>query len=372
MLNQDELKRYNRHIILPEVGIEGQEKLKQAKVLVIGAGGLGCPVLQYLTAAGVGSIGIVDYDTVDVSNLQRQILYDVYDVGKSKVDCAINKLSKQNPFVHFTAHKIQLSNQNALETLLPYDLVIDGTDNFPTRYLVNDACLLLNKPLVYGSINRFEGQVSVFNLGTETEKQGPSYRCLFPQPPAAEDVPNCSEAGVLGVLPGIVGSLQANEAIKVITGIGNPLSGKLFIINALNMQCYTIEFERDKNLKPFTLEQFNQNDYELFCNGTPANAIKEISVNELNELLRVGKSNLQLLDVREPGEQPYVDILDDLKIPLNKVLENKQLIHPQKKVIVFCKSGARGKLAIQQLQQAGFNNLYNLKGGVMEWLKQNE
>lgn len=371
MLSKNEIQRYSRHILLSEIGISGQEKLKHAKVLVIGAGGLGCPVLQYLTAAGVGTLGIVDFDSVDISNLQRQILYSVNDIGKSKVDCAVQRLSGQNPFVKFISHRVQISNQNALEIIKEYDLVIDGTDNFPTRYLVNDACVLLNKPLVYGSINRFEGQVSVFNYSNNKKENGPTYRCLFPEPPSSADVPNCSEAGVLGVLPGIVGALQANEAIKIITGIGDVLSGKLFMINALTLQNYTIAFERNETLaNSVSLEQFKKNDYELFCNGSPTTASKEITSIELHQLLAVDRTAIQLIDVREVNEQPFVNALKELHIPLNSIIKNAGQIDPQKKVIVFCKTGVRSNHAIQALQkEKGMNNLYNLKGGVVEWLK---
>lgn len=371
MLDQDEIKRYSRHILLSEIGISGQEKLKQAKVLVIGAGGLGCPVLQYLTAAGVGTLGIVDFDKVDASNLQRQILYGVDDIGKSKTDCAIQRLSGQNPYVKFISYNKQLSNQNALEIIKNYDMVIDGTDNFPTRYLVNDACVLLNKPLIYGSINKFEGQVSVFNYLIAKKKYGPTYRCLFPNPPSAAEVPNCSEAGVLGVLPGIIGTLQANETIKIITGIGDVLSGKLFMINALTLQNYTIAFERDETVaNAVSLEQFKKNDYELFCNGSPAADNKEITVIELYQLLSGDRTAIQIIDVRELNEQPIVNALKELHIPLNSIIKNAGEIDTQKKVIVFCKTGVRSHHAIQLLQkEKGFNNLYNLKGGVLEWFK---
>jgi adenylyltransferase/sulfurtransferase len=371
MLSKEELKRYDRHILLSEIGISGQEKLKNAKVLVIGAGGLGCPVLQYLTAAGIGTIGIVDFDVVDESNLQRQILYSIDDIGKLKVDCAINKLSRQNLFVNFSAYNTQLSNQNALEIIEKYDIVIDGTDNFPTRYLVNDACVILNKPLIYGSINKFEGQVSVFNYSGSKNKKGPTYRCLFPEPPSAADVPNCSEAGVLGVLPGIVGSFQANEVIKIITGIGDVLFGKLLMINALSMQFYTIAFERNETAaNSITLQHFKNNDYELFCNGSYLKLNNEITVMELHQLLINDRNSVQLVDVREVGEQPFVEILKEINIPLNIIIKNADQINTSKKVIVFCKSGVRSTAAIQKLQtEKGLNNLFNLKGGVMEWLE---
>lgn len=371
MLNQDEIKRYSRHILLSEIGVAGQEKLKLAKVLVIGAGGLGCPVLQYLTAVGIGTLGVLDFDSVDESNLQRQILYGIEDIGKSKVDCAINRLSGQNPHVHFVSYNVQLTNQNALEIINNYDIIVDGTDNFPTRYLVNDACVLLNKPLVSGSINKFEGQVSVFNYSNNKKEKGPTYRCLFPEPPASADVPNCSEAGVLGVLPGIVGAFQANEAIKIITGIGDVLSGKLFMINALTLQNYTIAFERDETLaNAVSIEQFKKNDYELFCNGSPSATTKEITVTELHQLLSADRAVIQIVDVREVNEQPVVNALKELHIPLNTIIKNAEKMDTQKKIIIFCKTGARSNHAIQILQkEKGMNNLYNLKGGVVEWLK---
>ena len=252
-----------------------------------------------------------------------------------------------------------------------YDLVIDGSDNFPTRYLVNDACVLLNKPLVYGSVNRFEGQVSVFNYSANKNEKGPTYRCLFPSPPSADSVPNCSEAGVLGVLPGIVGSFQANEAIKLITGIGEVLSGKLFMINALTMQFYTIAFDRDHTVADaVTVDQFKKNDYDLFCNGKSSENKNELSASELFQILTDNRDSIQLLDVRELNEQPFVESLKELHIPLNKILENAGQIDSIKKVIVYCKSGARSNHAIQILQnEKGLENLYNLKGGVMEWLK---
>src|ERR1035437_5209301 len=305
MLTKEEINRYSRHIIMPEIGIEGQEKLKQAKVLVVGAGGLGCPVLQYLTAAGVGIIGIVDDDIVDETNLQRQVLYNKEETGKQKADVAAKKLKLQNQNVHLISHILHLTSANALEIISHYDLVIDGSDNFPTRYLVNDACVMLNKPLVFGSIFKFEGQVSVFNY-----KNGPTYRCLFPEPPI--DSPNCAEIGVLGVLPGIIGTLMANEALKIILGIGEILSGKLFVLDALNFQTQIISFEKDpENLKISSLI-----DYDNFCtpplsHGSPPSPLeragvrqgeaKEISVLELKQLLD-SKKDFQLIDVREVSE----------------------------------------------------------------------
>ena len=269
MLNKDELIRYQRQLQLHELGMSGQRKLKQARVLVIGAGGLGCGVLQYLVAAGVGKIGIVDFDTVALSNLQRQVIYTTEDIGKSKVDCAIRHLAKQNHDVALQGFPLELNNKNAIEIFSAYDIVVDGTDNYSTRYLVNDACVLLDKPLVYGAVYRFEGQVSVFNH-TNKNGKGPTYRCLFPEPPVGDGLMNCSETGVLGVVPGMIGVIQANETIKLITGIGEQLSGRLLVINSLTMELKTILFERNKevlNAMPADVKAFEEYDYKLFCSS---------------------------------------------------------------------------------------------------------
>jgi molybdopterin/thiamine biosynthesis adenylyltransferase/rhodanese-related sulfurtransferase len=366
-LSKEETKRYARHLLLNELGTEGQLKLKQAKVLVIGAGGLGCPVLQYLTAAGVGTIGVVEFDVVDETNLQRQILYTVEDVGKPKIECAIGRLSKQNNLVKFIPYPYPITNKNALNIIKEYDVVIDGTDNFSTRYMVNDACVILNKTLVYGSISRFEGQVSVFNYPHKSGLRSPSYRCLFPEPPSPENSPNCSEVGVLGVLPGIIGSMQANEAIKIISGIGEVLSGKLFMMNVLNMETYTVAYASNPEVMTFSPEEFEEMDYDYFCNSF-LDEVNEITALQLKGLLHKS-NNIQLLDVREINEYPQVESLSDLKIPFNQLLKHADKISSEKQVIVFCKSGARSKAAIQQLKkEIGFNNLYNLKGGVDAWL----
>lgn len=269
MLSKTELIRYQRQLQLKEIGSSGQQKLKQAKVLVIGAGGLGCAVLQYLAAAGVGHIGIVDFDTVNASNLQRQVLYTTEDIGQLKVNCAIRQLSKQNEFIELQGFPLELNNQNAIDIFSTYDIIVDGTDNYSTRYMVNDACILLNKPLIYGAVYRFEGQISVFNYTSNTNEKGPTYRCLFPEPPATDAFLNCTETGVLGVLPGIIGIMQANEVIKTITGIGEVLSGKLMIVNTLSMQTEIISFDRNKDAiaaAPVSQEQFQNYDYKLFCN----------------------------------------------------------------------------------------------------------
>ncbi len=348
-MTAEELKRYNRHIILPEIGIEGQDKLKAARVLVIGAGGLGCPVLQYLTAAGLGHIGIFDDDAVDESNLQRQILFNVNDVGKPKVISAIEKLRLQNPYCNFTPYQTRLNTANALDIMGGYDIVVDGSDNFPTRYLVNDACVILNKPLVFGSVFKFEGQVAVFNF-----KGSATYRCLYPEPPSSEEVPNCSEIGVLGVLPGIVGLLQANEVIKMVTGVGEVLVNQLLRFDALSMSFETFSFSLSQGnllIKGFS-------NYEQFCgvNG------KEITVEELKEKIRL-KEDIQIIDVREPEEYSARNI-NALLIPLKDLGRRLDLIRKDVPVIVHCQSGIRSKKAIDLLHDKGYNNVYSLKGGI--------
>jgi sulfur-carrier protein adenylyltransferase/sulfurtransferase len=357
MLSQDELKRYNRHIILQEFGLEGQEKLKAAKVLVIGSGGLGSPVLLYLAAAGVGTIGIVDDDIVGESNLQRQILFDIEDVGASKALTAERKLKNLNPFINIISYPKRLNSSNALEIIKDFDIVVDGSDNFSTRYLCNDACVILNKPLVFGSIFKFEGQVTVFNYNN-----GPTYRCLFPEPPLAGEVPNCSQIGVLGVLPGIIGSLQANEVIKVITGIGEVLRGKLFVIDLLKMKSQTYKFSKNP-------ENGNINkliDYEEFCNERPSNEISEIDVFVLQEMIEKGEE-FDLLDVRNPYEVEICEI-GGTNIPLDTLENNVSMISRDKKTIVYCHYGSRSLSAIQLLQKKyGFNNLLNLRGGINDW-----
>ena len=372
MLNKEEINRYSRHLLLPEIGIAGQEKLKGAKVLVIGAGGLGCPALLYLTAAGVGEIGIIDFDKIEDSNLQRQVLYYADDIGKPKAQVAAERLSKQNPFIKFNCYPVQISNQNALDIISDYDVIIDGTDNFATRYLVNDACVLMNKPLVYGSIYKFEGQVSVFNYTDSYANLGPTYRCLFPEPPKPGSTPNCSEIGVLGVLPGIIGTLQATEAIKIITGIGKPLSGKLLLVDALAMNFSAIEISRNNdwmNTAPQNREEFLKIDYEYFCGNKELKPlIRTVSVNEFKLMLE-NNADIQIIDVREPYEYPQIDDFTCIQIPLTKLIEKIHLISKDKKVVVFCKSGARSKRAIELLERDfGFTNLYNLEGGVMEWI----
>ncbi len=359
MLSTEELKRYNRHIILEEVGKAGQEKLKMAKVLVIGTGGLGCPVLQYLTAAGVGTIGIVDFDVVDHSNLQRQILFDVNDIGHPKAEVARKKLSAQNPFVQFNVHQEKLTSSNALALFEQYDIVVDGSDNFPTRYLTNDACVITGKPLVFGSIFKFDGQVAVFNYN-----DGPTYRCLFPAPPDPGSVPNCAQIGVIGVLPGLIGTIQANEVIKLITGIGEPLSGKLLIMDALTMETNLFAVARNANNAQIT----ELIDYEDFCGlNTPFHeTMQEMTSQELAERLEQG-DDIQLLDVREPFEYEICH-LDAELMPLSTISNRVADIPRNVPVVVYCHHGMRSAAAITTLQQEyGFNNLYNLIGGIHDW-----
>jgi len=352
-MTTEELKRYNRHIILPEIGLEGQMKLKQAKVLVIGAGGLGCPVLQYLTGAGVGTLGIVDDDKVDESNLQRQILYHTNDVGRPKAEVAAERLKAQNPFCEFKVYGARLTAANAVDVLSGYDIVVDGSDNFPTRYLVGDACVMLNKPLVFGSVFKFEGQVAVFNFNGSA-----TYRCLFPQPPNAEEVPNCSDIGVLGVLPGIVGLLQANEVIKMITGVGEVLAGKLLRFDALSVNFETFEFA----LNPENRKINSFADYDMFCGV----GVSEISADELKEKIN-RHERIQIIDVREPAEYEVKNI-GALSIPLRQLAENLDKIERDIPVVVHCQGGSRSKKAVALLKEHGFDNAVSLKGGIAEFI----
>ena len=363
--SKDELTRYSRHIILPEFGEDGQAKLRKAKVLVIGAGGLGSPLLLYLTAAGIGTIGIVDFDKIELSNLQRQLLFSEDDVGKSKTQSAYARLKSLNSNVKFKLYEEKLTTDNALEIIKDYDVVADGTDNFPTRYLVNDACVLLDKPNVYGSIYRFEGQVSVFNYKDKEGVIGPNYRDLFPEPPPPNMVPNCAEGGVLGVLAGIVGSMQASEVIKVITGIGSTLSGRLFIIDTFSFETQTVKLR--KSAKENTISELI--DYEEFCgmnNNASPYEVKEISVHELNDMIQKEES-FQLIDVRTAFENHVANIGGDL-MPLEEIVKHIDEISRTKQVILYCKVGIRSMEAILHLQGVyDFSNLYNLKGGINAW-----
>lgn len=367
-LNASEYARYSRHLILPEVGLEGQRKLKAAKVLMIGTGGLGSPLGLYLAAAGVGRIGIVDFDVVDESNLQRQIIHGTADVGRPKIDSARDRLLDINPNTQIDAYETRLTSENALELFLKYDVIVDGTDNFPTRYLVNDACVLTGKPNVYGSIFRFEGQASVFWAA-----HGACYRCLYPEPPPPGLVPSCAEGGVLGVLPGIVGTIQANEVIKVILGAKDILLNRLLLLDAWKMSFRELKLRKDPNC-PICGDNPKIRgliDYEEFCglNQPPADTpvLEEITATELNDLA-AKNSEVQIIDVREPHEYEIAKIPNAKLIPLGEIVKRASEIDPSRTAILHCKGGVRSANAIGLLKQAGFTgNLINLKGGITAW-----
>src|SRR5881396_161807 len=370
-LTNDEIKRYSRHLILPEVGVEGQRKLKASKVLCIGAGGLGSPVAMYLTAASVGTLGIVDFDVVDFSNLQRQILHGTPDVGRSKLASAKDRLQALNPNVDVVTHEMAISSENALKLFEPYDVIVDGTDNFPTRYLVNDACVLTGKPNAYGSIFRFEGQASVF-----ATKEGPCYRCLYPEPPPPGLVPSCAEGGVLGVLPGMIGVIQATEAIKLILGVGEPLIGRFLIYDALRMRFRELKLRKDPDCPvcgthPSVTELI---DYEQFCGITPAapepvavNNATEITSVELKQRLDRGEKP-RIIDVREPNEYQINRIPGSALIPLGDVPKRYGELNPDEELVVHCKSGVRSAKAADFLRSVGFKRVLNLKGGILDWV----
>jgi len=353
--------RYARHLSIPEIGPTGQQKLLDAKVLVVGAGGLGSPVLQYLAAAGVGTLGILDFDRVDESNLQRQVLFGMSDLGRLKAEAAADRLCNLNPDIEICAINQRLTSENALTLFEPYDLVIDGSDNFPTRYLVNDTCVLLGKPFVYGAIFRFEGQVAFFNAALAGEKRSSTYRDLFPEPPDPGSVPSCAEAGVLGVLPGIVGSFQANEAIKWITGIGDLLVNKMLHFDAKTYAVHIIQLPVGN--APRITELM---DYEAFCQSKIHMEIREITVQQLAKMQQEGE-DYQLIDVREPYETE-ISTLDGLLIPPAQIESRKDEIQEEGTVVLHCRSGKRSANAIAYLQQKfGYQNLYNLKGGILAW-----
>jgi sulfur-carrier protein adenylyltransferase/sulfurtransferase len=373
--SKEELERYSRHLIIPEFNIEGQKKLKQARVLVVGTGGLGAPLLLYLTAAGVGTIGIVDFDIVDKSNLQRQVLFTTKDVGRPKVEAAQERLTALNPHVKFEIFNTRLESSNALDIISRFDVVADGTDNFPTRYLVNDACVLAGKVNVFASIFRFEGQASVFNYLFPDGTRGPNYRDLFPTPPPPGLVPSCAEGGVIGVLPGILGSIQANEVIKVISGVGEPLAGRFFQFDAaeFNTRIFKISKDPENPLTGVNPTQSELIDYEFFCginlNQTTMDNHEsngQLPVSTLNEWIKSGK-DFQLIDVREPYEWDIANIGGTL-IPKGEILKHLSEIEKEKDVVVMCRSGKRSQDVINLLkQEAGFTNLHNLKGGILAW-----
>ncbi len=371
-LSPDELRRYQRHLTLPEVGVEGQKKLKAASVLLIGAGGLGSPLALYLAAAGVGRLGLVDFDVVDVTNLQRQVLYGTKDVGRSKLASARDRLLDLNPYVQLDLHEIRLTSDNALALLADYDLVADGTDNFPTRYLVNDASVLTGTPNVYASIFQFEGQVSVFGV-----PEGPCYRCLYPEPPPPGLVPSCAEGGVLGILPGFVGTLQATEVIKLLLGVGEPLVGRLLLIDALSTTFRTLKVRKNPECPICgahpTLTKLI--DYEVFC-GLPANgaapsaeqAVPEVTVHDLKARRDLGEAPF-VLDVRKPFEAEIASLGADQLIPVEELADrlDEVLARRDQEIVVHCRSGARSARAVRLLHEAGFTRAVNLQGGVLAW-----
>ncbi|MEX6690560.1 HesA/MoeB/ThiF family protein [Danxiaibacter flavus] len=348
MLSQKEQARYQRQLILPEIGVPGQLKLQAAKVLVIGAGGLGCPVLQYLAAAGVGTLGIVDGDVVEESNLQRQILYTSADVSKPKAVVAKARIEQLNPFVTIEAHTVFISSDNALEIIKPYDIVVDGSDNFATRYMVNDACVMLNKPLVFGSIYKFEGQVAVFNYN-----DGPTYRCLFPEAPNVDEVPNCATIGVVASLPGIIGTIQANEVIKIITQHGEVLSGKLWVMDVATMQTQVLQFSKNPSNKNIT----HLRQQSAVCSSKG----EAISFTRLKEVLE--NSIVQLVDVREKEEHKIRNI-GGLNIPLSTFKDNFQQMDPKITTVLYCAAGVRSRTAMELLVNNGFKEVYSLENGI--------
>jgi adenylyltransferase/sulfurtransferase len=365
-LSNEEIARYSRHLIMPEVALDGQKKLKKARVLTIGAGGLGSPLAMYLAAAGVGTIGIVDFDVVDESNLQRQIIHGTSDLGRPKMESAKERIEDINPNVKVEAYEEALTSENALEIFEDFDVIVDGTDNFPTRYLVNDACVLTGKPNVYGSIFRFEGQASVF-----WAEEGPCYRCLYPEPPPPGLVPSCAEGGVLGILPGAIGTIQATETVKLILGIGEPLIGRLLLYDALGMRFREMKLRKDPGCpvcgeNPTVTELI---DYQEFCGipqaNTQADEVPEITVRELKEKLDNGE-DVFVLDVREPHEYEVANIGARL-IPLGELPQRLVELNQNDNVAVHCKTGGRSARAVKLMQEAGFQNVYNVKGGITAW-----
>jgi adenylyltransferase/sulfurtransferase len=367
-LGADEVLRYSRHLIIPDVGLTGQRRLKNARVLLVGAGGLGSPLALYLAAAGVGTLGLVDFDVVDLTNLQRQILHGTKDVGRSKLASATERIRDVNPHVHVEGFETRLTSANALDILRDFDVVVDGTDNFPTRYLTNDACVLLGKPNVYGSIFRFEGQASVFATA-----DGPCYRCLFPEPPPPGLVPSCAEGGVLGVLPGLIGTIQATETIKLLLGIGEPLIGRLLLVDALATRFHTVKLRRDPACPACGTRTIRELvDYEEFCGirraeaQELADAVAEITPVELAERLRRG-DDIDLIDVREPHEWEIARIPGARLIPLATVAEALPTLDATREIVVHCKGGVRSAKAVRQLRAAGFHRVWNLAGGITRW-----
>lgn len=369
-LSREETERYSRHLILPEFGLEAQKRLKNARVLVIGAGGLGSPALLYLAAAGVGTLGIVDDDVVDVSNLQRQVIHGVSNVGQTKASSAEQSILELNPHVAVIRHEVRLDTGNVLDIFAQYDLILDGTDNFATRYLVSDAAEILGKPYVWGSILRFDGQVSVF--WPEPSVGGPSYRDLYPEAPPPGAVPSCAEGGVLGVLCAQIGSVMVNEAIKLITGIGSTLLGRVLIFNALDMTWRELRVRRDPSAAPIT----ELSDYEAFCGIAPADTAGEempsVTAARLEELLQersAGVHDFDLIDVREPGEYEIVRIEGATLVPQNRILTGETALDPSREIYVHCKAGTRSANVVRYLRERGARKVYNVEGGILQWVR---
>jgi molybdopterin/thiamine biosynthesis adenylyltransferase/rhodanese-related sulfurtransferase len=367
-LSREELIRYSRHILLPQVGEEGQGALKKSRVLLVGAGGLGSPVALYLAAAGVGTIGLVDFDAVDLSNLQRQILHGSSGIGSPKIDSARDRLRDINPNVHVEGYETRLTSSNALDIARDYDLIVDGTDNFATRYLVNDTAVLLGIPNVYGSVYRFEGQASVFGA-----PDGPCYRCLFREPPPPNLIPSCAEAGVLGVVPGLVGTIQATEAIKILLGVGDTLVGRLLLIDAMTMAFRTLEIRRDPECPACGTREITElMDYDELCGDAistekTSNAITEILPSQLAQRLERGEK-LEIIDVREPYEWQIGHIPGARLVPLDRIAEEIPRLDKRRETILYCKVGARSMRAAQQLASAGVTDVRNLAGGILRWI----
>ncbi len=367
-LSHEEIQRYSRHLLLPEVGLEGQKKLKAASVLIIGAGGLGSPIAMYLAAAGIGCIGLVDMDIVEASNLQRQIIHGTDNVGELKIESAKRSIARINPFVNVKIYNEKFTADNAMDIARDYDIIIDGTDNFPTRYLVNDVCVLLGKPTVYGSIFRFEGQASVFSA-----KHGPCYRCLYPEPPPEGLVPNCAEGGVIGVLPGMIGTIQANEAIKIILGEGMPLYNRLLVLDALDMRFRELSIQKNPHCQICgtnpTITQLI--DYQHFCGISPKSETPDIAPEQLITATQLAEklsgTRIQLIDVRSAEEHAICAIPDSLLIPLAELPFRLHEINREAEIIIYCKSGVRGTKAVSLLNDEGFPQVKNLMGGIKAW-----
>ena len=371
-LTQDQINRYSRHLLLPEVGVEGQEKICDSKVLLIGTGGLGSPLALYLAAAGVGNLGLIDFDVVDLSNLQRQVAHGESTVGKLKVDSAKARIADLNSSINVTTYNTRLSSENVMEIFADYDIIVDGTDNFPTRYLASDACVLLKKPYIYGCILRFEGQASVFD-----SRVGPCYRCLYPEPPPPGLVPSCAEGGVIGILPGIVGLIQANEVVKLILGKGESLVGRLLLFDALAMKFREMKLRKDKACpicgdNPTITELI---DYEEFCGIRPveesaSDAEMEIAVEQVKQMLDTGHG-FKLIDVREPSEYEICKIAQATLIPLGDIEakdpEKLNGLSPDEEIVLHCKAGVRSMKALKVLEEMGFSNLKSMRGGINEW-----